>query len=76
MKTADAIEYFHSKSALAAELDITRGAIYFWGDIVPLDWAYVLQERTRGGLKINKSCYPQLTKRPVRPASSQPEGRA
>lgn len=51
MKTKDAIDYYGSVKALAAELGIWPHVIYRWGDTVPKARQYELEVKTKGALK-------------------------
>lgn len=57
MKTKDAITYFKGIPALATHLDITRQAIYQWGDVVPKAQALLLERSTDGKLQYNEADY-------------------
>ncbi|MBB1363914.1 MULTISPECIES: Cro/CI family transcriptional regulator [Shewanella] len=57
MKTKDAILYFGSKSQLAKNLGLTKGAISQWPDDVPELRAYQIERLTEGVLKAD---IPQL----------------
>lgn len=54
MKTADAIRYFQTKSALARALGVSKQAVAQWGDTVPDGRAYQLQVITSGKLKVRE----------------------
>jgi hypothetical protein len=58
MKAQKAIEHFGSVIELAKVLDLTRDAVYKWGDIVPEGQAYKLQVLTAGKLQVDPRCYP------------------
>jgi hypothetical protein len=58
MKAQKAIEHFGSVIKLADALDITRDAVYKWGDTVPELTAYKLQVLTAGKLQVDPRCYP------------------
>lgn len=51
MKTKDAILHFGSKSQLAKNLGVTKGAISQWPDDVPQLRAYQIERLTKGKLK-------------------------
>jgi DNA-binding transcriptional regulator YdaS (Cro superfamily) len=57
MKTKDAILYFGSKSQLAKNLGLTKGAVSQWPDDVPELRAYQIERLTEGALKAD---IPQL----------------
>jgi DNA-binding transcriptional regulator YdaS (Cro superfamily) len=50
MKTADAIKFFGTRTALAKALGITKQAVTQWGETVPEGRAYQLQVITGGQL--------------------------
>ena len=51
MKTKDAILHFGSKSQLAKNLGVSKGAISQWPDDVPELRAYQIERLTKGKLK-------------------------
>lgn len=57
MKTETAIKYFGGIPSLAKHLDITRQAIYQWGDVVPIAQALLLERQTGGALKYDERDY-------------------
>jgi len=42
IRTEDAIKHFNGVAALAARLDISRAAVYMWGEFVPDGRTYQL----------------------------------
>ena len=59
MKTSDAIKHFGSVIKLAEALQITRHAVYLWGDNVPCGRAFQIQVLTNGALVANSQEYPE-----------------
>lgn len=57
MLTIDAVKHFRTKSALARALGLTKGAITFWGDVVPRGRAFELQVLTGGALRVDETLY-------------------
>jgi DNA-binding transcriptional regulator YdaS (Cro superfamily) len=53
MKTKTAISYFGSKSQLAKNLGVTKGAVSQWPDDVPELRAYQIERLTNGELKVD-----------------------
>lgn len=51
MKTQDAVNYFGSKAALADVLGLTYAAVCTWGENIPSQRAYEVQDLTKGELK-------------------------
>lgn len=51
------LEYFNGVTPLAKKLNLTRGAISQWGEIIPEKNAYRIQEITEGELKVNPKLY-------------------
>jgi DNA-binding transcriptional regulator YdaS (Cro superfamily) len=54
MKTADAIKYFGTRTALAKALGISKQAVAQWGETVPEGRAYQLQVITGGQLSADQ----------------------
>lgn len=57
MRKTDVIEHFKTATAAAKAIGITKSAVSQWGEIVPEDKAYRLQEVTRRKLKVDKALY-------------------
>lgn len=54
MTTTEAIEYYGSKRALAAELGVWPHVIYKWGQHPPMARQYELEVKTGGILRAEK----------------------
>ena len=57
MLKQDALRFYKSKMGLARVLGVTRQAIQGWGDTVPLDRALILQDLSKGKLKVKLDLY-------------------
>lgn len=53
----DVLNYFKDASEVAKLLNLTRGAVSQWSNIIPEKNAYRLQEITNGALKVDHSLY-------------------
>jgi len=72
MLTSDAITHFGSRSAIAAALQISRTAVWKWGDVVPVESAKALEIRTQGVLHVDWSRY-DATRRAIEHSRSGPK---
>lgn len=52
MKTADAVKYFGSKSALADVIKVRPQAVQRWGETVPEKYAPLLAVASRGSIPV------------------------
>lgn len=57
MLKSTAIDHFKTAKALAKALDISKGAISQWGEVVPEGSAYKLQVITGGQLRVDERLY-------------------
>jgi len=57
MFTAEAVNYYGTKSRIAKELGLTKQAISHWGELVPKGHAYQLHVKTNGKLKVRPELY-------------------
>lgn len=55
MTTKEAIDFYGSKRALAAELGVWPHVIYRWGNNPPMARQYELEVKTGGKLKAERS---------------------
>jgi hypothetical protein len=62
MLSKDAIAYYGSVPAVAAELGLTRQAVGKWGEVVPLESALALEIRTGRALRVDRTLYPPLAR--------------
>ena len=51
MKTETAVQFFKTKTALAAALSVKKQAVSQWGDIVPFKRQLQIEKLTNGKLK-------------------------
>lgn len=54
MKKSDAVAHFGSSVKLAKAINVTKGAISQWGEVVPLGRAYQIELITKGKLKVEE----------------------
>jgi len=57
MLKTEALKFFGSKMAIARALGVKRQAIQGWGEVVPIRRAFVLQDLSRGKLKVKPELY-------------------
>lgn len=60
MRKADAVSYFKTQQKLADAVKRSQSTVAGWGEVVPLDHAFVLEKLTGGKLKVNPALYPKL----------------
>ena len=57
MKKADVVAYYGSNNKTSKNIGLTRQAVDFWGEIIPITWAVKLDKLTDGELKFEKELY-------------------
>lgn len=57
MLKADVLSHFKTQIAIARALDLSKGAVSQWGDVIPEKSAYKLQILTGGVLRVNPALY-------------------
>lgn len=57
MQTKDAIKHFGSKAKIAESLEISRGAVTRWEDVVPLARALQLHKMTKKRIPLRLGDY-------------------
>ena len=57
MKKSDVVAYYGSNNKTSKNIGLTRQAVDFWGDIIPVTWALKLDKLTNGELKFEKELY-------------------
>lgn len=66
MRKADAIQFFGTQQRLADAVERAQSTVAEWGEVLPLEIAYIVQELTRGkknAPKFDRSLYPKMPKR-------------
>jgi len=65
MRKADAVSHFGTQQKLAEALGRSQSTVAGWGEVVPLDCAFLLEKLTRKNrdpLKVDLSLYPKVPK--------------
>jgi predicted transcriptional regulator len=57
MRKQTALDHFHSQTAIAKALGITKSAVSQWKDVIPERMAYRLERATRRKLRVDRSLY-------------------
>ena len=57
MLTRDVLDYYGGPTAAAKAVNITRAAIYQWGELVPALTALKYEQATKGKLKFKNAAY-------------------
>jgi hypothetical protein len=57
MLTRDVLSYYGGPTAAARAVNITRAAVYQWGDLVPALTALKFERASKGKLKFNNAAY-------------------
>ena len=63
MLKRDVIEFYGTKAAAARAIGVTRGAVTFWGDVVPARVAIKFAQASKGRLKVDPKFYAGQQKR-------------
>jgi hypothetical protein len=65
MRKADAIAFFGNQSKLAAATGYAESTVSEWPEVLPLQAAMVVEERSRRRVRVDRSLYPRLTRQPA-----------
>jgi hypothetical protein len=57
MNKADVIRHFGTITAMAKAIGISRQAIYDWPELIPEQWAWTIEGKTGGALRVNPRLY-------------------
>ena len=63
MRTDDVVKFFGSKANAARALNLTRGAITNWGEIVPETSVWRVEKATKGKLRGDFEFYKKLSEK-------------
>ena len=71
MRKSDVVRHFGSQLAVAKALQITKGAVSFWDELIPIGRAYQIESVTGGKLRVNPALY-KTASHSRRPSAAHP----
>ena len=57
MHKSQILQYFKTVTAAAKAIGVSRQAFYDWPELIPEQWAWTVEGKTRGALKVNERLY-------------------